>query len=70
MSNALVCAQMFGFLQVLIDSESAQYYDNKGKTVMHQAAEQVNVYTRVVTLESLSIVTHTYYVYKSCAGMC
>jgi len=27
-------------LQVLINSESSQYVDNKGKTVMHQAAEQ------------------------------
>lgn len=28
-------------LQVLINSESVQYMDKKGKTVMHQAAEQV-----------------------------
>ena len=28
-------------LQVLINTESAGYHDNKGKTVMHQAAERV-----------------------------
>ena len=28
-------------LQVLINSESVEYVDKKGKTVMHQAAEQV-----------------------------
>ena len=29
-------------LQVLISPESAGYRDNKGKTVMHQAAERVS----------------------------
>ena len=32
----------FPHLQALINAESSQYIDSKGKTVMHQAAEQVS----------------------------
>lgn len=35
-------------LQILINTESASYHDNKGKTVMHQAAERVCVILRIL----------------------
>ncbi len=33
---------------MLINSASVQYVDNKGKTVMHQAAEQVSIFINTI----------------------
>lgn len=48
------------FAQMLINSESADYSDNKGKTVMHQAAEQVSFVGYEYKCESCSQLVHTH----------